>query len=82
MKKILSMILCAALILSVLSIVGCGKAEELSLGLGVYTTASGTDATEDKNGSGKATVTAAAVLVDANGKIVKCFVDCMDNQVA
>ena len=82
MKKILSMILCAALILSVLSIVGCGKAEELSLGLGVYTTTSATDATEDKNGSGKAAVTAAAVLVDANGKIVKCSIDCMENKIA
>lgn len=81
MKKMLSMILCVALMLSVLSFISCGKAE-LSLGLGVYTTASSADATEDKNGSGKATVTAAAVLVDANGKIVKCFVDCMDNQVA
>ena len=81
MKKMLSMILCVALMLSVLSFIGCGKAE-LSLGLGVYTTASSADATEDKNGSGKATVTAAAVLVDANGKIVKCTIDCMDNQVA
>lgn len=82
MRKILSMILCAAMILSVLASVGCSKEEALALGLGVYTTTVATDATVDKNGSGKATVTAAAVLLDANGKIVKCFVDCMDNQVA
>ena len=83
MKRILSLILVAVLALSVLAFVGCGKKDEaLKLGLGVYTTVSATDATADKNGAGEATMTVAAVLVDENGKIVKCFVDCADNSVA
>ena len=53
----------------------------LKLGLGVYTEVSATNATEDKAGQGQATITAAAVLVDNDGKIVKAFVDCADNKV-
>ena len=89
MKRILSFILVAALALSVLAFVGCNKNNNgdettgaLKLGLGVYTTVSATDATADKNGAGEATMTVAAVLVDENGKIVKCFIDCADNSVA
>ncbi len=86
MKKIFSILICATLILSTLLIFGCGKKEEpkeptLKLGLGVYTSTQKTDATEDKNGNGQATITAAAVLVDAEGKIVKAFVDCADSNV-
>ena len=83
MKKMLALLLSAALILSVFAFVGCGKTEEkLNLGFGVYTSAKATDATEDKNGQGQATVTGAVVLVDSEGKIVKCFVDCADSTVA
>ena len=83
MKKMLALLLSAALILSVFTFVGCGKTEEkLNFGFGVYTTASATDATEDKNGQGQATVTGAVVLVDGEGKIVKCFIDCADSTVA
>ena len=80
MKRILSLILVAVLMLGTLTFVGCGKT--LKLGLGVYTTASATDATADKNGEGQVTMTVAAVLVDANDKIVKCFIDCADYIVA
>ena len=80
MKRILSLILVAVLTLGMLTFVGCGKT--LKLGLGVYTTASATDATADKNGEGQVTMTVAAVLVDANDKIVKCFIDCADYIVA
>ena len=83
MKRILSFILVAVLAFSVLVFVGCSKKEEaLKLGLGVYTTVSATDATADKNGAGEASITVAAVLVDENGKIVKCFIDCAENIVA
>ena len=82
MKRILSLILVAVLTLSVFAFVGCGKQKTLKLGLGVYTTVSATNATEDKNGAGAATMTVAAVLVDENGKIVKCFIDCADSSVA
>ena len=83
MKRILSFVLVVALAFSVLAFAGCGKKEEtLKLGLGVHTTVSATDATADKNGAGEATMTVATVLVDENGKIVKCFIDCADNSVA
>ncbi|MBE6836888.1 MAG: hypothetical protein E7509_02670 [Ruminococcus sp.] len=53
----------------------------LKLGLGLEITANATDATEDKAGQGQVTTTAAAVLVDADGKIVKAFIDCADNKL-
>lgn len=82
MKKCISVLLCAATLLSVSALIGCSKEESFALGIGVYTSAEATDATEDKNGSGNAPVTAAAVLLDAKGKIVQCVVDCMENQVS
>ena len=83
MKRILSFVCVAALAVSVLALGGCDKkSKALKLGLGVYTTASATSATEDKNGEGQAVMTVAAVLVDTRGKIVKCFVDCAENTVA
>lgn len=82
MKRIFSMILSVALILSVFAFAGCGKTETLKLGLGVYTTTEVTNATEDKNGTGVANTTVAAVLVDGDGKIVQCVLDCTDITVA
>ena len=82
MKKILTLALAALMLLSALSLTACGKAESLKLGLGVsasYEKAS--DADGDTNGEGEVVVTAAAVLVDANGKIVKCVIDTADNTV-
>ena len=82
MKKIFSILICVTLLLSTLLLFGCGDKEEpkLKLGLGVYSSAQTADATEDKNGNGQATITAAAVLVDGEGKIVKAFVDCADSK--
>ena len=55
----------------------------LKLGLGVHISApTVADATEDKNGSGKVSVTAAVITVDADGKIVACQLDTMENSVA
>lgn len=82
MKKFLSALLVLTLIASALIFSSCSQDKPLKLGLGVYTTASATDATADKNGQGKATVTAAAVLVDDEGKIVKAVVDCADSAVS
>lgn len=82
MKKLITLFLAVILVLSTLAFVGCKKEEpKLKLGLGVYTAVSATDATDDKAGQGQATTTAAAVLVDDEGKIVKAFVDCADNKV-
>lgn len=80
MKKILCVLLCVLMLASAL--VACGETaqEPLKLGLGVYTAVKTTDAGE-KNGNGQATATVAAVLVDAEGKIVKCVIDCADNKV-
>lgn len=80
MKKILSVLMVALVVLS--AFVGCKQEEPaLKLGLGVYASASATDATEDKAGQGQATFTAAVVLVDDAGKVVKAFIDCADNKV-
>lgn len=85
MKKITALLLCALLALSAFVLVGCGetKEEALKLGLGVYSTAEkATNADGDTNGAGQVVITAAAVLVDKDGKIVKCVLDAADNSVA
>ena len=83
MKRILSIVFAVLLTFGVLTFAGCMKgSESLRLGLGVYTTASATDATEDKNGEGQVVVTVASVLVDENGRIVKCFIDCAEPTVS
>ena len=95
MKRILSMILVLALLISALALVSCGE-KNLKLGLGVVISgAKGTNATaavvddpataEDetkaaKDGSASVDVTAAAVLVDEDGKIVKVVIDTMQNK--
>ena len=80
MKKIISVLLVLVMALGVFALTGCKK-KDLKFGLGVYTSVSATDATEDKAGEGKATVTAAAVLLDKDGKIVKAVIDCADSAV-
>ena len=50
----------------------------LKFGLGLVTELSGTDATADKDGKGEAAVTAAGVLLDAEGKVLSCYIDVMD----
>ncbi len=76
MKKLFSIILSAVMILSVMSLAGCGKSEPLKLGLGItsYVDAA-KSADADTNGSAAADTTVAAVLVDGEGKIVKCAID-------
>jgi len=82
MKKLFCLLLATLMVIPfVFASCGDEKAEPLKFGLGVYSTASATDATEDKNGAGKATITAAAVTVDSNGKIVDCILDTADFSV-
>ena len=81
MKKFL---LVAMSLLMVVSLVlsGCAGDPALKFGTAVYVSAlTVTDATEDKDGSGKIDVTVAAVTVDANGKIVACALDTSSNTV-
>ena len=81
MKRILSMILVLALLVSALALVSCGE-KNVKLGLGVVISGiEGSNATADANGKAAADVTAAAVLVDENGKIVKCVIDTASNEV-
>ena len=79
MKKLLCVLLGVLMILPAFAFSGCGQAETLTFGLGVYTNVTATsDATEDKDGQGKVAITAAAVTVDAAGKIVACVLDTAD----
>lgn len=82
MKRILSAILVVLMTVTCLSLAGCGKQQTLKFGLGT-TSAFGTvkDADGDVNGSASAVTTAAAVLVDQSGKIVKCVIDEADAKV-
>ena len=84
MKKILSLILALAMVVTMMSLVGCGdkKAANLKLGLGVHATVEkATSADGDTQGVGQAAVNVAGVLMDADGKIVKCVIDVADNTV-
>ena len=83
MKKTFLISLCMLLVASMLFISGCGEnTATLKFGAGVYTTApTVTDATADKEGSGKVDVTVAAVTVDADGKIIACALDTASNTV-
>lgn len=59
------------------------SAETAKFGAAVYVSGvAATSATEDKAGEGTANVTGAAVLVDADGKIVACDLDTMQNKVS
>ena len=82
MRKCLAITLCMLLAISMLAMFGCSKSATLKFGAGVYVTApSTTDATADKEGTGKVDVTGAAVTIDADGKIVACALDTASNTV-
>ena len=54
------------------------KPATVKVGFGIHATASVANATEEKNGNSKATITAAIVTVDADGKIVAANFDTAD----
>ena len=82
MKKILSLVLCVLMLASVVSLVGCGEKETLKFGLGVVSASTEIKgATDEADGSAKAAVTVASVLLDKDGKVVKCVIDCTENSV-
>ena len=92
MKKSLAIVLCLVMAISAM-LVSCGgdKAPAssdnaadatLKFGSAVFvSTPATTDATADKEGTGKIDVTVAAVTVDADGKIVACDLDTASNTV-
>ena len=88
MKKFLSIAIAIIMVAGVLFLVGCDKGPEgtdtdapatLKFGMGVVVSQSAKDATDEANGEGKLTVDIAAVTVDADGKIVKCVLDCAES---
>lgn len=82
MKKILSAFLIVLMLLSVASLAGCSN-KPLQMGVGVHAyVEKASNADGDTNGEGEAVVTVAAVLLDAEGKIVQCAIDVADNKVA
>jgi len=73
MKKIISLLLCVGLIMTMFT--ACG-AKGVKTGLAVVTSAtSSKDATEDKEGLAQVDSTAVAVLVDSKGVIQNCVID-------
>lgn len=74
MKKLLSVLLSVVMILSVLSLVGCGSPLKLGVGIVSYVDEI-KSADADTNGTSTSDSTVAAVLVDEDGKIVKCAID-------
>ena len=83
MKKFLSIALVVVMIASIVCLVGCGNKEAATVKLGLGVSASYGEvknADGDVNGEGEAVVDIAAVLVDAEGKIVKCVLDCADSK--
>lgn len=82
MKKFLCALLAILMISSALVLTACNKEEKLKFGMGVYSYyEKATDADGDTNGKGQAVSTIAAVLLDKDGKIVKCEIDSADNTV-
>ena len=80
MKKIISLILSMLAIITMISLAGCKNKETLKFGMGIHSSISkATDADGDTNGKGEVSETAAAVLLDKDGKIVKCVIDTADN---
>ncbi len=82
MKRILAVLLAVLTLTAVLA--GCGSSAapvKMGLGLDVYYDG-GSSADGETNGKTNAVVTVAAVLVDADGKIVKCDIDTLDAAVA
>ena len=76
------MSLATLLLLSLFSFSGCSMKKDgndntpLKLGVGIKSYSdTPTNADGDKNGKGQLTTTAAAVLLDSDGKIVKCAID-------
>ncbi len=84
MKRVLSAVLCILLLATMFVLGGCSKKEEpLKFGMGIVSAIEeATDADGDTNGAGEVTHDVAAVLVDAEGKIVKCRIDTAANSVA
>ena len=76
MKKIIAIALSVLMLVSLLTACGAEKpadtAATVKFGAGVQSAITPADATDEKNASGTLDASLAAVLVDADGKIVAC----------
>lgn len=76
MKRVFGFVMAVVM---VFSMVGCGNEKNVKLGLGVYSYIEETaDADADNMGKAEVVSTAAAVLLDQDGKIVACDLDVLD----
>lgn len=82
MKKFLSVVLAVLVVVSMFTLAACsGEAKALKFGMGVVPVyGASTSADGETNGSTEVDVTAAAVLLDSEGKIVKCVIDVAQNK--
>lgn len=79
MKKLIAIVLSIVMLISLLSLAGCSKAEPLKIGLGIVASyGEKANAKDDTNGKVDFSSTYAAVLLDSEGKIVKCAIDSGD----
>ncbi len=82
MKRFICAIL--SIILVAISFTACGEggAENLKLGMGIYSYIDkAADADGETNGKAQVVATVAAVLLDSEGKVVSCQIDVADNTV-
>ena len=90
MKKSISIILAFIFLFSVTALFSCSRNKDktntensMKLGLAVHSdTESPSNANGELNGKGILVTTAAAVLLDSDGKIVKCVIDCAEAEAA
>lgn len=76
MKRFLTLFLAVLMVLSTLALASCGAEKTLKFGTATITAVgSNSDATAEKNGGSESDACFAAVLVDNDGKIVKCVID-------
>ena len=74
MKKFASLLLAATLVVGTFA--GCGSNDgTYSIGMGINTALSGKDASAEADGQAQVDSTVAAVVLDKDGKIVKCVID-------
>ena len=82
MKRVLSAVLAVLMLVTLVALSGCGaKAEPLKFGMGIEAVyGDSKNADGETQGTTEVEVTAAAVLLDADGKIVKAVIDTAQNK--
>lgn len=76
MKRIVSIVLVVMMMVSLLALGGCGKAETLKFGMAIDGSFGSSSAADgETNGATEIASVAAAVLLDAENKIVQCVID-------